>query len=70
MITVRDFIESNDDVRVRIAQKDSRDLCDPFITAIWEGQLSEVPEELRALEILNEGWSLEAQVNQLEVYRG
>lgn len=47
MITVRDFIENNDDIRVRIAQKDSRDLCDPFITAIWEGQLSEIPEELR-----------------------
>lgn len=68
MITVRDFIENNDDIRVRIAQKESRDLSDPIACTIWEGLLSEVPEELKGLEVINEGWLLEAQVNQLEVY--
>ena len=68
MITIRDFIENNDDIRVRIAQKESRDLSDPLVCTIWEGLLSEVPEELRGLEVINEGWLFEAQVNQLEVY--
>jgi len=67
MITVRDYIESNDDIRVRIAKKESRDPYDPFAETIWEGMLSEIPEELRGLEVINEGWLLEGKVNQLEV---
>lgn len=69
MITVRNFIENNDDIRVRIAQKDSKDPCDPLTRTLWEGMLSEIPEELRGLEVIGEGWLLDAQVNQLEVYR-
>ena len=68
MITVRDFIENNDNIRVRIAKKENRDPYDPFTETIWEGMLSEIPEELRGLEVINEGWLIDAQVNQLEVY--
>ena len=69
MITVRDFIENNDDIRVRITLKDSKDPCDPLTRTLWEGMLSEIPEELRGLEVIGEGWLSEAQVNQLEVYK-
>lgn len=67
MITVRDFIENNDDILVRIAQKDSKDPYDPLIRTIWEGMLSEIPEELRGLEVIGEGWLIDAQLNLLEV---
>ena len=67
MITVRDFIENNDDILVRIAQKDSKYPCDPLIRTIWEGMLSEIPEELRGLEVIGEGWLIDAQLNLLEV---
>ena len=67
MVTVRDYIESNDDIRIRIAKKCSRDPYDPLTYPIWEGMLSDVPEELRGLEVANEGWMMDAQINQLEV---
>lgn len=67
MITVKDFIENNDNIRIRIVRKDSRDPYDPLSYPIWEGQLSEVPEGLRELEVIREGWLLGGKVNQLEV---
>lgn len=67
MVTVRDFIESNDDIRIRIAKKGSRDPYDPLTYPIWEGMLSDVPEDLKALEVINEGISIESGVNQIEV---
>lgn len=67
MVTVRDFIESNDDIRIRIAKKGSRDPYDPLSYPIWEGMLSDVPEDLKALEVIDEGISFESGVNQIEV---
>ena len=69
MVTVRDFIESNDDLMVRIAEKETGDPYDPFTETIFEGHLSEIPEELKGLKVVNEGWLIGAQVNQLEVCR-
>lgn len=67
MVTVRDYIESNDDIRIRIVKKGSRDPYDPLSYPIWEGMLSDVPEDLRTLEVISEGWSIESGVNQIEV---
>lgn len=68
MVTINDYIKNNDDIRIRIAKKYSEDPFDPVTETIWEGMLSDVPEELRGLEVINEGWMLDAQINQLEVY--
>ena len=68
MITVKDVIENNDDIRVRIALKESKDPCDPLSIIVFEGKLSEIPEDLKGLEVIMEGWLLDAQINQLEVY--
>lgn len=68
MVTVQDFIDNNDNIKVRIAQKYSRDKCDPLTRTIWEGMLYDVPDELKKLEVLSEGWLMNAQINQLEVY--
>lgn len=70
MITVQDYIENNDDIRIRIARKHSRDINDPLTSTIWEGMLYDTPEELRKLEVLSEGWMMEARINQLEVFMG
>ena len=69
MVTIRDYVENNDDIRVRIAQKKTEDPCDSFTETIWEGMLQEIPEQLRGLEVIREGWLIGAQVNQLEVSR-
>ena len=47
MVRVRDYIENNDNIRVRIARKFSKDPCDPLTETIYEGMLSVIPEELR-----------------------
>lgn len=67
MVTINDYIKNNDDIRIRIAKKGSRDPYDPLSYPIWEGMLSDVPEDLRTLEVINEGISIESGVNQIEV---
>lgn len=68
MVRVKDFVENNDDIRIRIAKKESRDPYDPVTETIWEGMLLDIPEELRELEVVNEGWMMGARINQLEVF--
>lgn len=68
MITVDDYIKNNDNIRVSIARKESRDECHPFERDVWEGMLYDIPEELRTAEVINEGWLLEGQMNHLSVY--
>lgn len=45
-----------------------RDPYDPVTETIWEGMLLDIPEELRELEVVNEGWMMGARINQLEVF--
>ena len=70
MVTVQDYIDNNDNIRVRIARKFSKDENDPETEKLWEGMLYDIPETLRPLEVLSEGWLMVAQVNQLEVFTG
>lgn len=67
MIIVQNYIDSNANTKIRIAQKYSRDRNDPLTQTLWEGMLEDVPEDLRKLEVIDEGWLIDAQINQLEV---
>jgi len=62
------YIDNNENIKVRIDQKESNKTYDPFVTAIWEGLLKDIPEEYRKLEVLSEGWLIYAKVNSLSVY--
>lgn len=68
--TVQDFIESNENVKIEIAQKFSRNECDPLSIVLWAGRLHDTPEEYRACEVIGAGWLTGAQYNRLEVYMG
>ena len=68
MSTIQDYIDNNENIKVRIDQKESNKTYDPFVTAIWEGLLKDIPEEYRKLEVLSEGWLIYAKVNSLSVY--
>lgn len=70
MVTIQDYIDNNDNIQVRIAKKFSQDPCDPLTERLWEGMLYDVPKEFRTLEVIGEGWLMDAQVNQLEVFTG
>lgn len=68
MITVDDYIKNNDNIRVSIARKESRDECHPFERDVWEGMLYDIPEDLRKAEVINAGWLFEGQINHLSVF--
>ncbi len=68
MSTIQDYIDNNENIKVRIDQKESDSSYDPFVTPIWEGLLKDIPEEYRKLEVLSEGWLIYAKVNALSVY--
>ncbi len=68
MSTIQDYIDNNENIKVRIDQKESNKTYDPFVTAIWEGLLKDIPEEYRKLEVLSEGWLIYANINSLSVY--
>ena len=66
--TVRDCIENNDDIEVRLDAMESRDDCDPLHHTFWQGRLKDIPEKYRDLDVISEGWMMEAQINSLSVY--
>lgn len=68
MSTIQDYIDNNENIKVRIDQKESNKTYDPFVTSIWEGLLKDIPEEYRKLEVLSEGWLIYANINSLSVY--
>lgn len=68
MSTIQDYIDNNENIKVRIDQKESNKTYDPFVTAIWEGLLKDIPEEYRKLEVLSESWLIYANINSLSVY--
>jgi len=65
---VKDYMEKNPELEVRLDAKDSMDDCDPLINPFWKGQLKDIPEEWHDKFVLSEGWMMEAQVNALSVY--
>lgn len=56
MLTVRDIIEENEDMRVIIHLKTNRYYSGAMTTELYDGMLHDVPEELRGLEALRSGW--------------
>lgn len=68
MATIQDYIDNNENIRVRIDRKESTDPCDPMIYPEWEGMLKDIPQKYRNLEVISEGWMLQAQINSLAVY--
>ena len=67
MSTIQDYIDNNENIKVRIDQMESNNPYDPFISPIWEGLLKDIPEEYHKLEVVNEGWLIYARVNYLSI---
>lgn len=69
MITVRDIIEKNEDMRVIIELKPNRSDTEPLSTELYDGMLHDVPEELRELEVLRTGWLIGAGCHCVDVIK-
>lgn len=66
---VRDYMdEVFVDELVRIDGKETRDECDPFCITLWEGITKDIPEDLQDLEILQDGWAINACIHAIEVF--
>lgn len=68
MATIQDYIDNNENIKIRIDAKESTDPCDPMIHTMWEGMLKNIPKKYRNLEVIDEGWMMNAMINSLAVY--
>lgn len=69
MVRIRDFIENNENIKVKIVASETREESDPYHKRVFEGMLHDIPEELREVEVIREGFLLGAQINQLTVLK-
>lgn len=66
-VLVKDFMENNENVMIEISATPSFEdigICNP---TIYVGNLADVPEEYQKLHVVEEGWLIGAQRNQLIV---
>jgi len=68
MITVKEYMQQNDNFRIRLDGKETTEEIDPFGWHIWEGMLQDVPEALQGLQVITDGWMIKAQIAVLELY--
>ena len=62
-----DYINNNENMPVRIAAQEDRDPWTAFRHKLWEGNLYDVPEKYRKIEVISEGWLIGAQINELTI---
>lgn len=62
-----DYINNNENVPVRISMQEDRDPWTAFHHKLWEGNLYDVPEKYRKIEVISEGWLIGAQINEITV---
>lgn len=67
MITIRDFIENNENVLIIIETAETRNTTDPLKKELWKGMLYNVPKDLQNREVIQEGYGIVAQYNILTI---
>lgn len=67
-MTVKEYMQQNDNFHVRLDGKETFDTCDPLAWHLWEGMLQDVPEQLQTLEVVTDGWLIQAKTAVLEVF--
>ncbi|MFR3950736.1 MAG: hypothetical protein ACLTY2_01645 [Coprococcus eutactus] len=67
MVTIRDFIENNENVLIIIETAETRNTTDPFRKELWKGMLYDTPKDLQNREVIQEGYGLVAQCNILTI---
>ena len=66
-MTVGEYIKQHDNEVFEIDGKATTDDCDPLAWHIWKGMLHEVPDHLKSLKIIRDGWLLGKKCAVLEV---
>lgn len=67
MVTIRDFIENNENVLIMIETSETRNTTDPLRNELWKGMLYDIPKDLQNREVIQEGYGVVAQCNILTI---
>lgn len=67
MITIRDFIENNENVLIIIETAETRNTTDPLRKELWKGMLYNIPKDLQNRGVIQEGYGIVAQCNILTI---
>ena len=67
MVTIRDFIENNENVPIIIETSETKDATDPLMKKLWKGMLYDIPKNLQNREVIQEGYGIVDQCNILTI---
>lgn len=67
MVTIRDFIENNENVLITIETAETRNTTDSLRKELWKGMLYDTPKDLQNREVIQEGYGIVAQCNILTI---
>lgn len=67
MVTIRDFIENNENVLIIIETAETRNITDPLRKELWKGMLYDTPKDLQNRKVIQEGYGIVAQCNILTI---
>lgn len=70
IIKVKDIMEQNEPIPIRLSKVASLDPAEPLSETLYEGMLNEIPKQYHALEVLQTGWLLGADIHNIQVYLG
>lgn len=69
MPTVKDFMDNNDNVRIKIDLTPDMDNIGICNENLYDGMLHDIPEHLQNLKVVQEGWLIGAACNSLTVIK-
>lgn len=67
MVTIKDFMEKNENVLIIIETSETRNTTEPLRRELWKGMLYDVPKDLQNREVIQEGYGIVAQCNILTI---
>ena len=67
MITIRDFIENNENLLIIIETAETRNTTNSLRKELWKGMLYDVPKDLQNRKVIQEGYGIVAQCNILTI---
>lgn len=67
MVTIRNFMENNENVPIVIETAETRNTTDPLRKELWEGMLYDIPKYLQNREVIQEGYGIVAQCNVITI---
>ena len=69
MVIIQDFINNNDNIIIAIYETPTEEDIGICNELLYKGLLYDIPTELREREVIDEGFALAAQINNIYVLK-